>query len=255
MIKPVKIAPTTHSLKGTSFELANTPAKRRLIVAADAEQGGGKTNFGLTAPGPIAYLSLDLNEDGVIQKYQEVKRIYRSRYTLPNGNGADTDKIATAAGAAWNVMVNDFMGALQDSSIRTLVVDTATELWELLRLAVYGKLTQVISRDYQHANAVYRQLIREVEGTDKNLVLLHKMKAEYKADKATGNLIRAGFGNTGYLVQCEVGLWKMIAEEYPDKFHARIAKCTLNPEVEGVELQGDGVTFDNLAQLVFPDWE
>jgi AAA domain len=243
------------SLRGTNFALATRPVKRRLILSASAEQGSGKTNFGLSAPGPVAYINLDLNDDGVIQKYQHAKRIYRSQYTLPNGNGSNCDKISEAAQEAWESVLNDYMGALRDPSISSIVIDTATELWELLRLAVYGKLTAVVSRDYQHANAVYRQLIREVEGTEKNLILLHKMAQEYKADKPTGNMVRAGFKHTGYLVQAEVELWKVPQEDYPDKFHCRITKCTLNPETEGVELAGDGVNFHTLAQLVFPDWE
>lgn len=246
---------TATSLKGTNFTLASRPVKRRLIVSACAEQGSGKTYFGLSAPAPIAYINLDLNDDGVIQKYQREKKIYRSCYSLPNGNGSNTDKISEAAQNAWDSICNDFMGALHDNSIRSIVIDTATELWELLRLAVYGKLSGVISRDYQHANAVYRQLIREVEGTEKNLVLLHKLTNEYKADKPTGNMVRAGFKHTGYLVQCEIDMRKVSTEEFPDKFHAIISKCTLNPEVEGVELQGDSVNFTSLAQFVFPDWE
>lgn len=238
-------------LKNTSFNLAQTAIKRRLIVAADAERGAGKTQFLLSAPDPIAFIDLDLNADGVVQKVQKKKKVYHAKYNLPMADSKNIDKVADAAGDVWERVLGDFVAAAHDSTVRSIGVDTGTELWELLRLALYGKLTQIISREYSHANAIYKQLIREVENTDKNLILLHKLKDEYVNDKRTGERIRSGYNSTGNLVQVELRLSKVAGEPFPDRYHGLITKCTLNPEIEEQELQGESLNFDTLMELVF----
>lgn len=250
--KDVEFTSTAKSLRDTGFKLAQTDTKRRLIVAADSERGSGKTNFALTFPGPIAYINIDQNEDGVVQKFQKKKKVFVRDIVLPPIGTKNTDAIADKAGDIWSDFCNDYLGAVRDPAVRTVVVDTATELWELLRLSLYGKLTQVISRDYSHANAIYNQLVREIKNTDKNLILLHKLTAEYVNDKSTGRMKRAGFKWTGNLVQVEMDLWKVPGETFPDKFHGLITKCTQQPEAEELELQGDALCYDTLLEMVFP---
>jgi hypothetical protein len=244
------------SLKGTSFTQQMTEAKRRLIMAIDAPEKCGKTNFALSAPGPIAYVNFDQGLDSVIQKFQKLKKIYVAEMKLPRSrNDMDVTEVANAAAESWNTFCNDFMGAVRDTTVRTIVTDTATELWELLRLAKFGKLAQVMPHQYAIPNSIYREMIREVENSTKNLILIHKVGDEYVNDKRTGKKIRSGYKDTGYIVQVNANLWKVPEEEYPDRFHLQITDCRQNPECEGTELTGDMVNFATVATMVFPESE
>lgn len=252
---------TATSLKGTTFTQQNKEAKRRLIMAIDAPEKCGKTNFALSAPGPIAYVNFDQGLDSVIQKFQKLKKIYVAEMKLPRkGNDMNVEEVANAAAESWNTFCNDFMGAVRDPSVKTIVTDTATELWELLRLAKFGKLAQVMPHQYAIPNSIYREMIREVENSTKNLILIHKVSDEYVNDKRTGQKIRAGYKDSGYIVQVNAKLWKVASEDFPDRFHFEITDCRQNPECEGTELTGLAVNFQTVAQLIYPesseeDWE
>lgn len=249
------------SLRDTSFTETEDTVKQRLIVAIDGETGSGKNRLAFSFPDPIAFLSFDPNYAKTLKeaRQQWKKRIYRASYSLPviKPDGRNADSIANAAGDLWDKVAVDFMGAIRDPKVQTIIVDTATELFELIKLAIYGKTVQVMQRDLGHAYASYRQFIREAESSDKNLVLIHKMKDEYKQDKSTGNRIRAGYKDTAYSVTTEVLMEKNPEEPFPDRYHCRIHKCHLRPEIEfdgdgNGELTGDMITFDMLRSLV---WE
>ena len=79
------------------------------------------------------------------------------------------------------MLISSYQWALAEPAVRTISVDTATELWELLRMARFGKLTQVMPYQYGPVNAEFRSLIRMAYASDKNLILLHKMRKVYKA--------------------------------------------------------------------------
>lgn len=248
------------SLRDTSFTETDDTVKQRLIIAIDGETGTGKNKLAFSFPDPIAFLSFDPNYAKTLQEARKSrKRILRAAYTLPviKPDGRNADAIASVAGDLWDKVAVDFMGAVRDPKVQTIIVDTATELFELIKLAIYGKTVQVMQRDLGHAYATYRQFIREVESSDKNLVLIHKMKDEYKQDKSTGNRIRAGYKDTAYSVTTEVLMEKCPEEPFPDRYHARIMKCHLRPEIEwdgagNGELLGDMISFEALQAMV---WE
>lgn len=249
------------SLKDTGFTLDEDKSelKQRLIVAVDGESGSGKNRFAFTFPDPIAFLSFDPNYEKALKEARKLgKRVYRKGYSLPivKPDGKEGEKIAGVFGDIWDEFAVDYMGAIRDKAIRTVVIDTATELFELVTYAIYGKNVQVMPKERGHAYASYRQIIREAENTDKSLVLLHKMKDQWVNDKSTGKLIRAGYKDTGYCVNTEVLMSKHSDEPYPDRYHASIIKCHLRPEIEydgeSGDLTGDLISFDTLRDLI---WE
>lgn len=248
------------SLRDTSFTEAADTVKQRLIVAIDGETGSGKNRLAFSFPDPIAFLSFDPNYAKTLNEARKTrKRILRASYSLPviKPDGRNAEVVAGVAGELWDKVAVDFMGAIRDSKVQTIIVDTATELFELIKLAIYGKTVQVMQRDLGHAYASYRQFIREAESSDKNLVLIHKMKDEYKQDKSTGNRIRAGYKDTAYSVTTEVLMEKDPSEPFPDRYHAKIIKCHLRPEIEwdgngNGELTGELISFESLQAMV---WE
>lgn len=237
------------------FVRAEAEVRKRLICAIDGLEKQGKTHFALTAPGPIAVISTDIGLDGVIQKFQKKKEIWVAEHKIDvPGLIRDTDiqVVSKAAQTAWKELGNRYQEALETPEIRTIIWDTATEFWEILRMARFGKLTQVMPHHYGPVNAEFRELLRRAHDLDdKHLILLHKMKDQYVNDKRTGEVKRAGMADTGFLVQVAGRAWKDDKEPaVPDKFHFTIAECRFDPELEGVDLSGADCTFPSLCAAV-----
>jgi hypothetical protein len=218
--------------------------KRRLIMSLSAREKQGKTHFALTAPDPLAFFSLDLGTDGVLQKFQD-RKIFVSEYDYRNAGGFDISVFQSA----WGRLKGDFLTVLKNPDIRTIVWDTATEVWEMMRMAAFGKLTQVKPHHYGPVNAEYRDLLRLAYGSDKNLILLHKMKAEYVEDRRTGKFERAGFSDTGFLVQLNAVAWR----DKDGTFGITVQDSRQRPELAGEEITEPLLSFPFLASQVFPD--
>jgi len=237
--------------------------KRRLVVGVAARDKCGKTRFALTAPGPQAIFDFNRSLEGVIEQYPDSLKSILT-YKVPK-NEPDPQSSAVQL---WEQFTGDFRYALDTDEIngefpipfKSLIVDLGTEAWELCRLADHGKLEKVQARYYGGTNRAYSELMNAVYDTDKNLILLHRMKKEYSGDSWTGNYELAGYPDTAGLVQINVRMWNW-TEEQAEKhdgvpgFHLRVVNCRQNFEAVGVELVNDEITFQNLAMCVFPDSE
>lgn len=233
-------------LSGTGFKEADPSIKKRLLVAVEALEKEGKTHFALTAPGPIAVFDFDTGMEGVVHKFARQKKIYVSDYRRLGNVMTNTPDNWILL---WEKFKREYIATMEAPEIRTVVMDTATEVWELLRMARFGKLTQVMPYHYGPVNAEYRELLRKAYSTEKNLILLHKMKDEYVNDKRTGSLKRSGFSDTGYMVQVNVRMWR----DEDSLFHLFVKDCRQNPDVAGMDLVNDMANFQTLATLVFPE--
>lgn len=234
----------TVNLQGTGFKLADDSVKHRLIASLASLEKQGKTHFALTAPGPLAVFDFDNGLEGVLNKFAKRKTIYVSEYKL--GNSCDLNTYL----ANLDKFKREFLATMKPGNgIRSVLVDTATEMWELMRMARFGKLTQVLPHNYGPVNAEFRELIRVAYTSDKNLLLLHKMKPEYVNDKSTGKVLRAGFGEIGFLVQVNIELRRDAELD----FTSTVKDCRQNEGIAGLELVGDMNNFPSLAQLVFPE--
>jgi hypothetical protein len=231
------------------FVLADQKAKLRLIMSLSGRVKRGKTHFALTAPGPLAVQSLDMGLDGVVQKFQDEKIINVATYpgvTAKELKTLNDDEVIKRYVEVWEQFRADYEWALANA--RSIVWDTGTEAWELLRLARLGRLGQVKPHHYTLPNMEFRELIRLAESSSANLILLHRMKKEYVNNEATGKWDRAGFS--------DVGSWVHLlarAERHDDGFHIEVEDCRQNPELRGLDLPQHMAHFAALAQLVFPD--
>ncbi len=118
-------------------------------------------------------------------------------------------------------------------------------------MARFGRLTQVIPYQYGPVNKEWRDLIREAYKHDKNLILLHKMKPQYINDKRTGEYERAGFSDTGFLVQINAQVYRYAPED-GGEFVLSVTDCRQNPDIAGEEFEGDLCCFPFLAQMALP---
>jgi len=166
-------------------------------------------------------------------------------------------------------VVNDYVLALE--RFKTVIVDTGTEMHEMIRLARLGKLTEVMPENYGPVNAEFRDLVRLAYDSDANVLFLHKMKQEWVKRKGstrsdpTDNYIRQGFNGMGYLMQVNLQMhwdkdWKKNYDTYDEAFTVEVTKCRHNAELRGEVIEAPFNTFPFVAQMVMPetevsDWE
>jgi len=226
------------------FNNANEIAiKHRLVLSSMGRESRGKTHFSLTAPGPIAVLNIDMGLEGVVDKFNDKVIMYQDYiFNKDIGDEAEYARV-------WSNAKDDFYDALRTEKLRTIVVDTWTEMYDLVRLAEFGRLEKVLPFYYSKVNSQVNAMIHEALLHDKNVILISKVKAEYIDDRATGQYVRAGYKDTGFLVQVEIRHYK----NDDDEFAIKIEKSRINNKLVGEHLSGELCSFPMLASLVFPD--
>lgn len=236
------------TMKDKGFIDAQTVVTQpRIILSIEGLEKAGKTHFALTAPGPIAFFSLDVGEEGVVSKFDS-KDIW-----IMSIDRVDEDS-AEEAPKEYARFKKAYVDLLRGDDVRTIILDTATEIWEILRMARFGRLTQVMPYQYGPVNAEYRALIREAYNYNKNLILIHKMKPKYVNDKRTSEYERAGFGDTGFLVQVNAQIYRYSPED-GGEFVLYIRDCRQEPDLAGEEFVGPMCTFPFLASMVLPNMD
>ena len=234
------------------FKEYDETARKRLIMSVEGLHGCGKTNFSLTAPGPVAVHNFDDGLEGVVEKFIDKKKIYPFHYRIPQsialpGTPAG-NSLSDSAKKIWEEFVLNFRASLPDMG--TVVVDTGSESWELARLARLGKLTQVLPHQYTAVNAEFRELLRLGYRYGCNVILLHKLKKEYLNDKPTGNYEKSGFGDVDFIVQTTLRAYKDPKGEGLDRFRMKVSKCRPNPLLEETEFVGEQINFPFIASAI-----
>jgi hypothetical protein len=103
---------------------------------------------------------------------------------------------------------------------------------------------------YGPVNAEYRGLLRLAYMADKNLIILHKMKQEYLNEKRTGKYERAGFGDTGFMVQVNIRCWRKLNDDNQLEFGLTVEDCRQNADVAGLELSQPMCDFPTVASMI-----
>ena len=144
-----------------------------------------------------------------------------------------------------------------------MIIDTATEFWELVRLRHLGKLTKVMPQHYHICNQAYANYIHRARSAGVILILTHQVGEKYvmnkdkSGDVRTGVFERKGHNKTEHLVDVELRLDRpIIAEKGTGKVLSRVLKATVVKsrfDVEqhlGMEFVGDEVDFPTIAAVL-----
>jgi len=211
-------------------------------MAITGRDKSGKTTFGCTSPGPLMVFNTDQGDKGVItpSKFpgKEIVDI------TPGSALVATDADENLVDEAW-----DLFKEVHDWCIKNgwnALWDKADQIWELARLKILGRLTNVRPHHYAEVNNTFRYLIKEYDKAGLNLLLLHNVKEEWINEKYTGRLIRAGFKETGGLVDTAITTF------FEDGiFGGRIEFCRQNMDLCGEELSGIEWDYDTLLERIF----
>lgn len=245
-------------VKAPAFIRATAVTKPRLIINIQGPEKTGKDHMALTyTGGPIYVHSFDIGLEGVVQKFQNTREIYVAEYELTVQPGQASDReVGEAANRVWEQFVANYRDSLASTRKSGLVLcDTGSEAWELLRLASFGKLTQVMPHHYSKPNAEFRDLVRE--GYDAtNVAWLHKMKDEWEnyvdsqgkeKGRKTGNKSAVMMKDIPFLVQANVETSRENLLDGGCNFQCRVLDCRLNPDLTGMMMEND---FDQLLAMV-----
>jgi hypothetical protein len=258
-------------LKGTGFERPPEKPIERLICSIEGSQKRGKTHLALTAAAKrkgnrkgIGVLNFDEGLDGVVQKFMNEGKevyhsIYKSKIDLPPGKrlrGQDLlDYRSEQGDQIYRSFRKDWTFALEN--FRTVIVDTATELWEIMRLKQFGKLDQVKPHHYTPINREYRDMISEAYDSEANVILVHKVKDEWLNDKRTGKKELQGFKETAFLTHCHLRVFRTPRDEWdpPDDlgFRVEIVECRQNAELTGEILEPPMNNLPMISTMIFED--
>lgn len=288
---------------------ANDKPKRRIIIAVDGLDKHGKTRFALSAPKPLVYLDFDIGKEGVLEKapnYENGVITAKPFIFLPSEITFDIDdeakrseKVMKAAEPQLTRFRSTYLSCLREPVMlhkgqpikaRTVVIDTGTEAWQLLRLCYLGKISQIKPHHYVEVNGLMRDLVRAAVDSDVNVIWLHKLKAEWKDNaegkgRKTGTLERDGFEGMSYLVQSNLlcyrvpkwqtdttsvkwksgeGIFEVpldARDETDDMgFRLVVGNSRHDPTLESTVLMNDMINFPTIAQAMLPesteeDWQ
>ncbi len=219
----------------------------RIIANVEGIQKHGKSHFSLTAPKGLLYMNLDKSsKEDILPKFQG--QLIQPVDYWPADQTKDEGKLV------WDQFQADFKDALKTQEIRTIVIDTNTELRNLVLLAMYGKISQLGNQFmYGGPHQELRNLINLIYPTDKNLILIHKERKEYKNDSWTGEYELSGFGEVPYLVQVNLRLLRERDTDGIYHFKCKILDCSLDPNLIEMELTDELCNFPSLATAIFPN--
>lgn len=244
------------------FEELDKSQDYRLIVASYSKEKLGKTHFGLaTAPDPIGLINLDLGTEGVVDKFPK-KRIIHMKLTTRQERILEGEKYSMDDAAAdWLKILNSVRAIVKAKTIRTLVIDSMTDAWEICRLYKHGKLKEVMPHEYSDANEEFKGLANmPYMRPGLNAVYTHKVKKLYKGKNWSGEWERAGFNGMGFITQVNIEHFRVDEDEDEDMpFGVRVIDCRQNSDLVGEELIGTLCKFSALGRVVHPtskkeDW-
>lgn len=226
---------------------------KRMVVRIGALDKNGKSTWALTAPPPIAYLDLNNRAEHVLDRFVG-RGIYHYKFDTLRASGQDDYR------KLWEKYQLDFDDAIA-SDARSLVIDTDNDLWELRRLAQWGRESSVPDQ-YGALNKDFRNMYDTLLSTDKNLVVVSEKRKKYitkqvktktgfrEAGEWDGAYEFGGWSGTGFKVQLNTEIEYRLKER---QFVLTVVNCGLiNPFIAGDQYVGALCNFPFLAADVFP---
>lgn len=246
-----------------------------LVASICAMEGGGKTDLASRAPGPLAYFNLDPNTREVLNKNKVRPTLFKD-YEMPAAAFGEKAEIQQEAEKIMEDFLDDLRPIIRKEARhppKTVILDTATEFFELALLADHGKAIQILPEMRTKTNYKWKSVINGLKRSGCNVLLLHRLRDKYESRQVRGRdgmreervriegeYEREGFSKTGFLVNVEAFLFHDPNRDKGDQYGLRIVRCTQRPiligneywgmqEVEGEEIRACSVEF--LATKVY----
>lgn len=269
----------TITVKGFSSTITADPT---LAVAVYGAEGSGKTEFACTAPGVVGVIPLERKCKQTVFKAREkygktiflpeqdfirvrnpvmIANLRPEKCGAPPTTNAHAPVCCSPHYYRWHV--NSIKQAAMDlynhPDVNSIVIDSATQLWDDILCAHYGRTDRIMPLDRRPANQEFIELVNALSG--KHLVLTHRASRVWKGNTETDKLKLDGFHKVGFFVSAVVETTNDATKSEGDDewFTLDVKMCQARPGIAGkagVKALCDGaMTFANLALLIFPDSE
>ncbi len=206
------------------------PVPRRVVASVEGMEKTGKTHFALTAvkyAPPVYFISIDIGTEGVVTPDFSGMPIRQLEIKVSEG-----DQVAQYK-TQWDRFKAGYFAAVRNNQ-GTVIVDTGTEMYGLIRLAAFGRLSQIMPHLYGPINADLASIVRVAyENTGVNVIFLHKMGAQWVDNKRTGLWERKGWPDIGYQVQVNLRTVRVDQPGVPPQFGITVLDCRQNKNVIG----------------------
>lgn len=262
-------------LKAAGFTDEVKPRSASAVITIAGMEGSGKTSWALTAPKPLLYQSTDFGDDGVIQKAEgQILKPSRGDYKLdiPHEYRAFVDRKETTderrqrEGMLANYIHDKFYIPFHDdlvagikAGVRSVVWDNAVDVWEYVRLSVYGR--EATNRDdlKAEANAKFREMVRLANVHGIVLIMINHLKVKFESYYAPDGTVKwrpspnefemQGFDKAPFLVTAS--LWTKFTP--PSNFELTVKKCRDRAQYVGETYPA--MPFEELMGILVPDVE
>ncbi len=246
--------------------------KPRLLLSIEGLPDTGKTEFSFTAPPSIGVLAVDRGYEHVVSKPEPPQgrqaNISLCVFPVPQPGQDPGKSEGNTYKSIWDELYKTYREAIANPAFRTVVIDGASDLWELQQLAAFGKITQIPPIMRTDVNAAHRVMIARGFDSGKNIIFTHRVKPAYESvikinaqgqptevGERTGEYRRAGFNDSDYLVQVMLTTIYDPTKKGPEgnKFGVRILKCKPDRALVGMELFGNECNFAGLVTTIYPE--
>lgn len=188
-------APTPGAvIPGTDFTIIDKP-KRKAVVLLLGDGGTGKTTFGVKfTPQPAVLIGFDGRSQYVEEAMKLAGHPVPAVQIAPPSVLQKSDNVKVAAQDALRKFFKNYDGAIQASltgGVRTIVIDTGTELGAIIQLAVRGTLDQVkgdFGRSKDQINQIWWKIFGAARYTgNAHLIVLARAGAIWENNEPTGD--------------------------------------------------------------------
>lgn len=246
-------------------EIAN-PAG--ILLSIEGPEKTGKTWLPLnTLPEPVVYVNCDRSNDRLLRVLKRRGRkilasephIFVAMPTDDILRQQDKEVLAAVAARAlvpWKAFKHEYLTALKDPNVRSVVADSGTKAYVNCRLGRFGKLLEVAPVLYSKTNFEFANLLQIAHESDKVVVWINRIGDEYsRGTDSKGREVSNKTGGTKTLGYKEFN-YEMDAIVRTDvdgdgNFSAEIYREGVGrPDVRGLRFEGEELTMPHiLAKL------
>lgn len=194
---------TTPELAGSDFVVLDEP-KKQTVGMVYAKDGDGKTYFCANyCPEPVVFIGFDGRGERVIkQALRRGRKIYYLDASMPaNVIQMSHEEAQAHADAVLGLTTRNYEWAVERSIKEwgqgTLVLDTSTELRDIVRMSVRGRVDRPSPKtgdkgDFGKSDAVINRTMKyfgdRARNSNLNLILLSRCKPVYEGREDTGRV-------------------------------------------------------------------
>jgi hypothetical protein len=223
-----------------------------LNVSITGQAKTGKSHLALTFPEPIRVFLFDTKRalDPILSKF-EGKEIDIKDYSLPI---IESDPPKPYAKDLWQKFDAEYRETIEEGHYQTIVIDTATAVWEVTRHAVAEEVGQkrLLEVQYTLPNLRMAALFSRASLAGVNLVTTQYLRDRYVKGESTGEQELDGWKRTGSKVDLVLRTTRktdVVARgEKKSKIITLIEDNRFDLDLNGQEL--DNATYEDLLALI-----